>query len=92
LSLRIAHGAPRVAIIRANALVTRRLNAPDITSVKGLRGRAIIAVLLGCGMRRSEVSGAHDGATRGSAMAGGALWQARARPDGADAGLGESSD
>jgi integrase len=31
------------------------LNAPDITSVKGLRDRAIIAVLLGCGLRRSEV-------------------------------------
>jgi site-specific recombinase XerD len=32
------------------------LNAPDITSVKGLRDRAIIAVLLGCGLRRSEVA------------------------------------
>ena len=27
------------------------LNAPDITTVKGLRDRAIIAVLLGCGLR-----------------------------------------
>ena len=32
------------------------LNAPDITSLKGLRDRAIIAVLLGCGLRRSEVA------------------------------------
>jgi integrase len=32
------------------------LNAPDITTLKGLRDRAIIAVLLGCGLRRSEVS------------------------------------
>jgi integrase len=32
------------------------LNAPDITTKKGLRDRAIIAVLLGCGLRRSEVS------------------------------------
>ena len=32
------------------------LNAPDITTVKGLRDRAIIAVLLGCGLRRSEVA------------------------------------
>jgi integrase len=32
------------------------LNAPDITTTKGLRDRAIIAVLLGCGLRRSEVS------------------------------------
>src|ERR1700751_3491430 len=30
------------------------LNAPDITTVKGLRDRAILAVLLGCGLRRSE--------------------------------------
>jgi integrase/recombinase XerD len=32
------------------------LNAPDIATVKGLRDRAIIAVLLGCGLRRSEVA------------------------------------
>src|SRR5713226_4532653 len=32
------------------------LNAPDITKTKGLRDRAIIAVLLGCGLRRSEVA------------------------------------
>ena len=32
------------------------LNAPDITTTKGLRDRAIIAVLLGCGLRRSEVA------------------------------------
>ena len=32
------------------------LNAPDITTKKGLRDRAIIAVLLGCALRRSEVA------------------------------------
>jgi site-specific recombinase XerD len=32
------------------------LNAPDATTVKGLRDRAILAVLLGCGLRRSEVA------------------------------------
>jgi site-specific recombinase XerD len=32
------------------------LNAPDITTTKGLRDRAIIAVPLGCGLRRSEVA------------------------------------
>ena len=32
------------------------LNAPDIATVKGLRDRAILAVLLGCGLRRSEVA------------------------------------
>lgn len=32
------------------------LSAPDIATAKGLRDRAIIAVLLGCGLRRSEVA------------------------------------
>src|SRR5713226_5860 len=32
------------------------LGAPDISTVKGLRDRAILAVLLGCGLRRSEVA------------------------------------
>jgi site-specific recombinase XerD len=32
------------------------LNTPDIATVRGLRDRAILAVLLGCGLRRSEVA------------------------------------
>jgi len=32
------------------------LHAPDVTTLKGLRDRAILAVLLGCGLRRSEVA------------------------------------
>ena len=32
------------------------LNTPDITTLKGLRDRAIMAVRLGCGLRRSEVA------------------------------------
>ena len=32
------------------------LSAPDATTTKGLRDRAIIAVLLGCDLRRSEVA------------------------------------
>src|SRR5215472_943482 len=32
------------------------LNAPDATTAKGLRDRAILAVLLGCGLRRPEVA------------------------------------
>jgi site-specific recombinase XerD len=32
------------------------LNAPDATTPKGLRDRALLAVLLGCGLRRSEVA------------------------------------
>jgi site-specific recombinase XerD len=32
------------------------LNAPDIGTLRGLRDRAILPVLLGCGLRRSEVA------------------------------------
>ena len=32
------------------------LSAPDISTLRGLRDRAILAVLLGCGLRRSEVA------------------------------------
>jgi integrase len=32
------------------------LNAPDATTTRGLRDRAILAVLLGCGLRRSDVA------------------------------------
>jgi integrase len=32
------------------------LSAPDIVTLKGLRDRAVLAVLLGCGLRRSEVA------------------------------------
>ena len=32
------------------------LNAPDVDTLKGLRDRAILAVLLGCGLRRSEAA------------------------------------
>src|SRR5207344_3455925 len=32
------------------------LSAPDVATVKGLRDRGILAVLLGCGLRRSEVA------------------------------------
>src|ERR1039457_6084011 len=34
----------------------RLLNAPDVTTKKGLRDRAMLAILLGCGLRRSEVA------------------------------------
>ena len=52
--------AKSVGIRMGNWLSVRQaqslLNAPDITTVRGLRDRAILAVLLGCGLRRSEVA------------------------------------
>ena len=33
----------------------RLINAPDITRLKGLRDRAILAVMIGAGLRRSEI-------------------------------------
>jgi site-specific recombinase XerD len=41
-----------LSLRQAQALV----NAPDIATLKGLRDRAILAVLFGCGLRRSEVA------------------------------------
>jgi len=62
----IAQGISRVKSVKStgirvgNWLSQRQaqalLTAPDITTVRGLRDRAILAVLLGCGLRRSEVA------------------------------------
>src|SRR6202158_4377838 len=52
--------AKSVGIRMGNWLSLRQaqalLSAPDVATVKGLRDRAILAVLLGCGLRRSEVA------------------------------------
>ncbi|HEY7335053.1 MAG TPA: tyrosine-type recombinase/integrase [Bryobacteraceae bacterium] len=52
--------AKSVGIRMGNWLSARQaqtlLNAPDVATLRGLRDRAIIAVLLGCGLRRSEVA------------------------------------
>jgi site-specific recombinase XerD len=51
--------AKSVGIRMGNWLSARQaqtlLNAPDVSRLSGLRDRAMIAVLLGCGLRRSEV-------------------------------------
>ena len=53
-------GVPSKGVRLGNWLSVRQaqtlLNAPDATTPKGLRDRAILAVLLGCGLRRSEVA------------------------------------
>jgi len=49
------------------------LNAPDIATTKGLRDRAIIAVLLGCGLRRSEVAALRMG--QGEVLSEKVVWQ-----------------
>ena len=53
-------GVPSKGVRLGNWLSVRQaqtlLNAPDTTTPKGLRDRAVLAVLLGCGLRRSEVA------------------------------------
>jgi len=52
--------AKSVGIRAGNWLSLRQaqtlLSAPDASTLKGLRDRAILVVLLGCGLRRSEVA------------------------------------
>src|SRR5258706_12120042 len=66
LAPELAQGIARVKSVKStgirvgNWLSQRQtqtlLSAPDISTVRGLRDRAILAVLLGCGLRRSEVA------------------------------------
>ena len=53
-------GAKRIGVRLGNWLgseqVKELLRSPDLNTVKGRRDRAIIAVLAGCGLRRSEVA------------------------------------
>src|ERR1700685_4554028 len=47
----------RVGNWLSQRLAQALLSTPDLAAVRGLRERAIRAVLLGCGLRRSEVAG-----------------------------------
>jgi site-specific recombinase XerD len=53
-------GAKRLGVRTGNWLPLQQaqalLQAPDITTPKGKRDRAILAVLIGCGLRRSEAA------------------------------------
>jgi site-specific recombinase XerD len=51
----------KTAGVRAGNWLTREqaqtlINAPDVETLKGLRDRALLAVLIGCGLRRSEAA------------------------------------
>jgi site-specific recombinase XerD len=66
LSPELAAGIRRIKGVRSNGVrlgnwlsirqAQELLNAPDAATKKGLRDRAILAVLLGCGLWRSEVA------------------------------------
>jgi site-specific recombinase XerD len=57
--IRRVKGAKKVGVRLGNWLTPDQakalLNAPDIEKVRGKRDRAMLAVLLGCGLRRSEL-------------------------------------
>ena len=68
------------------------LNAPDAATLKGLRDRAILSVLLGCGLRRSEVAAltfAHVQQRNGRWCLVDLVWQTWTHPHHANAQLGE---
>lgn len=58
--IRRVKGAKRIGVRLGNWLTAEQsrtlLEAPDARSLKGRRDRAILALLLGCGLRRSEVA------------------------------------
>ena len=59
--IRRVRGAKRIGVRLGNWLTAEQsrslLQAPDVQSLKGRRDRAILALLLGCGLRRGEVAG-----------------------------------
>ena len=66
LAPELASGIARIKGVKSHGIPTgnwlslqqaqRLLNTPDVTTKKGLRDRAMFAVLLGCGLRRSKLA------------------------------------
>ena len=91
-------GVPSKGVRLGNWLTAKQaqalLNAPDATTNKGLRDRGILAVLVGWGLRRSDVAALtfkhiqHNGMAVGASL----IWSGSMRPgaDGADADLVQS--
>src|SRR5205809_2929753 len=70
----VAASAEATRVLTPTALSLRQaqalLNSPDVSTTKGLRDRAVLAVLLGCGLRRSDTSlNAHCSVTATGASA-----------------------
>jgi hypothetical protein len=69
------------------------LNTPDVATTKGLRDRAIAAVLLGCGLRRSEVAALTVGhVQQRDGRSCRSCWKAWPCADDSGANVGEAGD
>src|SRR5215467_13372955 len=59
--IRRVRGAKRIGVRLGNWLTAEQsravLQAPDVQTLKGRRDRAMLALMLGCGLRRGEVAG-----------------------------------
>src|SRR5450432_1261171 len=64
-NIRRVKGAKRIGVRLGNWLSAEQakvlVQAPDVQTMRGKRDRAIISLLVGCGLRRSEVAGLNFG-------------------------------
>jgi site-specific recombinase XerC len=70
----LAAGMACVKNVKSTGIRVR--NRLSLATVKGLRDRAILAILLGCGLRRSEVAARSRSGTVSNVTAGGASLRA----------------
>jgi site-specific recombinase XerD len=95
--IRRVKGAKRLGTRIGNWLTADQcrslLRSPSPDTLRGKRDRAILSVLIGCGLRRAELVGLQpsDPSTpRGTLGCGRSNWQGQAHPNGSDAGLGQT--